>query len=81
MILTYNVKHGRDFSDELKKAMSVARFAIRTKSQSPKDVQHIGLKSAISNQILRKYRRKGIKKASNVKLTIPGQSIRFDKTS
>lgn len=76
MILTYNVKHGRDFSAELKKARRVANFAIKTKSNTSKDVKQFGLKSAISNQILRKYRRKGIKKATSVKLTVPSQAIK-----
>lgn len=76
MILTYNVKHGRDFSVELKKAKLVATFAIKTKSNTSKDVKQFGLKSAISNQMLRKYRRKGIKNAKSVKLTIPSQAIK-----
>lgn len=76
MILTYNLKHGMDFSVELKKAKLVANFAIRTKSNTSKDVKQFGLKSAISNQILRKYSRKGIKKAKSVKLTVPSQAIR-----
>ena len=78
MILTYNIKHDRDFSRELFLAKKVADFAIKTKSDSSKDVRHLGLKSAIANQILRKYRRRGIKKISSVKLTVPGQSIKFD---
>ncbi len=77
MILTYNLKHDSDLGAELKKARQVANFAIRTKSNTSKDVRHIGLKSAMANQILRKYRRKGIKKATHVKLTIPGQSISY----
>lgn len=79
MILTYNIKHNRNFSRELFFAKKVAVFTIQTKSNSSKDVRHLGLKSAIANQILRKYRRHGIKKISSVKLTIPGQSINFDR--
>lgn len=78
MILTYNIKHNGDFSAQLNQAKKIAQFAIMTKSNSSKDVRHIGLKSAIANQILRKYRRKGIRKTSSVKLTIPGQSIKYD---
>lgn len=77
-MLTYNLKHGTDFSGELRKARLVADFAIKTKSSSSKDVKQFGLKSAISNQILRKYRKSRIKRAASVKLTIPGQSVKLD---
>ncbi len=77
MILTYKIKHGKDFNRELALAKKVAAFAIKERKQSSKDVKHIGLKSMIANQILRKYaRNKTIKQVSSVNLTIPSQGIR-----
>jgi len=77
MILTYKIRHGRDFSNELKLAKKVAKHAIKTKSRSSADVKHIGLKSAISNQILKKYSSSNtVKQAKSVKLTLPSQSIK-----
>ena len=79
MILTYKVKHNRNLSADLKNGKQVALFALKTKSRSSKDVKHIGLKSAIANQILKKYSsNKKLKKISSVKLTIPSQSIKFN---
>ncbi len=80
MILTYKIKHGRDFSDELRKAKKIANYAIQTHSRSSKDVKQFGLKSMISNQILRKYSKdKRAKNATNVKLAVPNQGIKVDR--
>lgn len=79
MILTYKIKHGRDFSAELAKAKQVAEFSLTSKSWSSATVKHIGLKSVIAAQILKKYSRiKNIKKISRVNLIIPGQAIKFN---
>lgn len=80
MILTYKVKHNRDFSEELRKAKQVADFGIKYRTISSKDVSQFGLKSMISNQILRKYsKNKKVKSVKSVKLTIPNQGIKVDK--
>jgi len=80
LLLTFKVKHGRDLSQELGKARQVAEFAVKTHSCSSRDVKHIGLKSAIANQILRKYSHNDkARKVSRVVLTVPGQSIKTNK--
>ena len=80
MILTYKVKHNKDFSKELSTAKKIAIFAIQNRDKlSSKNVAHLGLKSAISNQILRKYGRNWkAKTVKSVKLTVPAQSIRLE---
>ena len=77
MILTYKIRHGRDFTSELRKARRVAEYTLKTGSISSHDVKHLGLKSMISNQILRKYsRNRVLKEIRSVKLTIPSQGVR-----
>lgn len=78
MILTYKIKHDRDFSRELILAKKVAKVGIQQRTLSSKDVKHIGLKSIISNQILRKYsRNKNARKVNNIKLIVPNQGIKI----
>lgn len=147
MILTYKVKHNRDFSEELRKAQKIAEFCIKHRTQkpssnpppaqktipyhphfsisspsslisspfptffetfyefptvysipyildslpatnssqasgylSPEDVKHIGLKSIISGQILRKYsQNQNLRSAKKVKLIIPSRAIIVDR--
>lgn len=80
MILTYKIKHNRDFSLELNKARQVAQFGIKNKVLSSKSVKQFGLKSMISNQILRKYAKdKKIKHVHKVNLIIPNQGIKVNK--
>ena len=82
MILTYKVKHNMDFGDELRKAKRVANYAVKTKSRSSADVADIGLKSMISNQILKKYSgNKKIKRVKRVNLIVPSQGIQCNQIS
>lgn len=78
MILTKTLKHTWNLSKELDQAKQVAEFAISNRDKlTTKWVKEIGLKSAISNQILRKYgRNKYCKKINSVNLTIPGRDIK-----
>lgn len=78
--LTIKIKHNLDLKEMLSKAVLIANFAINNRKKlSSKYVSNIGLPSAISNQILRKYgRNKKCKKVNpeNVKLIAPSQSIK-----
>ena len=80
MILTCKIKHNQNFDIELSKAKQIAVVAKKTKTRSSKDVKQIGLPSAISNQILRKYSsNKKLKRINSVKLTIPSQGVKLEE--
>ncbi|MDQ1251319.1 MAG: putative transposase, partial [Euryarchaeota archaeon] len=124
MLLTYKIKHNRDFSEELRKARKIAELCIKHRTQqrgpnsasiqksgphpvyslspsvsssfstfsefsnefptsefiSTGNIKHIGLKSTISSQIIRKYsRNKDIKSAKNVKLVIPSRAVNVNR--
>ena len=77
MLLTFRIKHDRDFRVELAKARQVAEFAVQIGSVTSKDVNEIGLPSVIANQVLRKYARNNrLKAIRKVMLTVPGQAVK-----
>lgn len=78
MILTRSVKHHINFAFEIDKARLIAEYAISKSNRvfSSKEVKHIGLKSILSNQVLRKYGRdKRIKVVRNVVIPILRQGF------
>ena len=79
-VLTYKFRYFKDLTPYFEKAKLVAEFAIanRTKTSS-KFVSHIGLPSAISNQVLRHFNRDlKCKTVKNANLLLPGQSLNYD---
>jgi putative transposase len=67
---------------ELSKARKIAEYAIKYRTFSSKDVKHIGLKSMIANQILRKFgNQRKARSVKSVKLIIPNQGIKLSKGS
>lgn len=82
-LLTLIIPHQRDFSKELSNSLKVAQFAVKNKGKylSTKDVSQFGVKAAISNQLLRKYRTKSIKAVRNIVMPVPGQHVKFDRVT
>lgn len=80
--LVVKIKHHADLTVELQKAIQVANYAIKNRHKlSSANVSDIGLPSAISNQVLRKYGKNKKCKRINpdkIKLVAPSQSIKVD---
>lgn len=88
VILTYHFKFPsmialKNAEQIFKEAQQVANYAVENKNKhnhlSTKEIKGLLVgKSAIANQILKKYSNKTIKIAKNVHLIIPNQSIKYD---
>ena len=80
--LVIKIKHNLNLTDLLSKAILVANYAIKNRYKlSSANVKNIGLPSAISNQILRKYGKQKKCKRINpnkIKLVAPAQSIKIN---
>ncbi|MGB9928286.1 MAG: zinc ribbon domain-containing protein [Methanosarcina sp.] len=60
--------------------VSSSEAGLSSKDLTPEDVKHIGLKSTLSGQILRKYSRNNeLRSAKNVKLIVPRRAIIIDR--
>jgi len=86
-ILTFKLKHGRNFKHLLRLAFDVAEFTLKNKIRSPnttlvKDIRG-ELPSTIACQVMRKYgNQKTIKAVHSVNLVVPGQGIQhFEETN
>ena len=82
MILTFKIKHNRDFGEELKKAFEVAEFTVSNNIRSPNTTFVKGIRgdfsSIIACQVMKKYgHQKTIREVRNVNLIVPGQGIKF----
>lgn len=78
---TFKIKHSHDFSAELIKARQIAEFSVLHLGEitSSSQVKQFGLKSEVSNQIIKKYGGNiNIKTVSNVKLVVPGRACKND---
>lgn len=81
VIIARKVAHGRDLSVDLDKAFLVASFAVANPDKlSTKYVRDIGLNSALSDMVLRRYGRHPPKtlRPEKVKLEIAGSKVVVD---
>jgi len=81
-ILTFKIKHNRDFKDFLRLAFDIATFTVKNKIKSPntafvKDIRG-DLPSTIACQVMKKYGYQNkIKNVHNVNLIVPGKEMKF----
>lgn len=81
-ILTFKLKHERDFRELLRLAFDIAVYTVENKIKSPnttfvKDIRG-ELPSAIACQVMKKYgHQKTIKEVHSVNLIVPGQGIKY----
>ena len=75
---TYNVKHGLDLTELLEKCLEMTKYAHKNRCVSTAEVKHFGIRSQISNALIRKYcKQKNLKSIHNI--VIPINGIRFFK--
>jgi putative transposase len=80
MVLTYKIKHNFNLNLQLEQAFRIAKFCIKHRTLSSRDVKQFGLKSMLSNQILRKYsRNRKTRRINSVNLVVPNQGIQYDR--
>jgi putative transposase len=82
-IISYHVKHDHNLSEQLNTARKIAELVVQNSStkhpiKSTAQLKAFDMKSAIANQIIRKYKNPKIKRVTNVNLILPNQSIKYD---
>jgi len=82
MILAYKLRHREDFTKELRMAKQIALYvAAHPNSEiSPRHVQHFGLDSALSKQLIKVYKNnKQLKRIKHVNLVVPTNCITLNR--
>lgn len=86
-VLSYHVKHNYDLSTELMEARKIAEYVVKynhdeeKRIKSTKQLKNFNLKTAIANQLIRKYRKDKIHSVNSINLPLPNQSIRYDQST
>lgn len=82
MILAYKLRHREDFTKELRMAKQIALYvaAHPTSEVTPRHVQHYGLDSALSKQLIKVYRNnKQLKRIKHVNIVVPSNCITLNR--